>query len=75
MQMARTEEAMESPKLFERDGLPPIQDLLPTSPQHVPACLVGAIGGVGVMFGAAERMAAYEDKHADGGNVDCSAKS
>ncbi len=41
--MARTEENIGSPKLFERDGLPPIQDLLPTSLQHVLACFAGAI--------------------------------
>ena len=41
--MSQTEESIGSPKLFQRDGIPPIQDLLPTSLQHVLACFAGAI--------------------------------
>ena len=41
--MSQTEESIGSPKLFQRDGVPPIKDLLPTSLQHVLACFAGAI--------------------------------
>ena len=41
--MSQSEESIGSPKLFQRDGIPPIQDLLPTSLQHVLACFAGAI--------------------------------
>ncbi len=41
--MSQNEEAIGSPKLFQRDGMPPIKDLLPTSLQHVLACFAGAI--------------------------------
>lgn len=37
------EESVGSPLLFQRDGLPPIKDLLPCSLQHVLACFAGAI--------------------------------
>ena len=42
---------------------------------RIEATIGGDIDEAGVMFDAAERMAAYEDKHAGGGNVDRSAKS
>ena len=41
--MSQNEESFGSPLLFQRDGMPPIKDLLPTSLQHVLACFAGAI--------------------------------
>ena len=54
--MSQNEEAIGSPKLFQRDGMPPIKDLLPTSLQHVLACFAGAIAPA--MMTAAMMMAA-----------------
>lgn len=58
--MAQEEETIGSPLLFEREGMPPIKDLIPTSLQHVLACFAGAIAPAMMIASTCNFTAAQE---------------